>query len=191
MIYIKHRINTAAQLQETDPQYGVELDLRDRGERLIITHDAFGDGEDFEEYMKGFHHNTLIANVKCEGVEQRVLEVLKKHQVENFFFLDLSYPALIKLVRSGEKRIAVRFSEYEPIENALALAGKIDWVWVDCFTRFPLDAESYTRLKKHFKLCLVSPELQAHPLEMIENFKPLLEAMPFDAICTKRPDLWK
>lgn len=191
MIYIKHRINTAAQLKETDPQYGVELDLRDRGERLIITHDAFGDGEDFETYMQGFHHNTLIANVKCEGVEQRVLDILQKHRVDNFFFLDLSYPAMIKLIRKGEKRIAVRFSEYEPIENALALAGKIEWVWVDCFTRFPLEEESYVRLKKHFKLCLVSPELQSHPLEMIETFKPLLQAMPFDAICTKRPDLWK
>jgi hypothetical protein len=190
MQLIKHRINTTAQLLETPSQYGVELDLRDSNKQLLITHDPYTDGELFEEYIKHYQHQTLIANVKCEGVEQTILNLLKQYHISDYFFLDLSFPALVKLMRSGEKNIAVRFSEYEPIENALALAGKINWVWVDCFTKFPLDLASYDRLKKHFKLCLVSPELQGHAIEAIDEYKIYLEQMPFDAVCTKYPEKW-
>ncbi|MBF0239354.1 MAG: hypothetical protein HQM12_16760 [SAR324 cluster bacterium] len=191
MLYIAHRINTTKALKNTPFEYGVELDLRDRADRLIIYHDAFGDGEDFEEYIQNYNHRLLIANVKCEGLEQRVLDILNTHQIQNFFFLDLSFPALIKLVRQGEHRIAVRVSEFEPLEQALALKGKVDWVWVDCFTKFPLEVPTYQQLKPHFKLCLVSPELQGHPLDRIQEFKEYMNKMPFDAVCTKRPDLWK
>jgi hypothetical protein len=191
MLKIAHRINTAAALREVPAEYGIELDLRDSGDRLIVYHDAFGDGEDFEELMKDYKHAFLIANVKCEGIEQRVLDVLNRYGVKDFFFLDLSFPALIKLVKKEESRMAVRVSEFEPVESALVMKGKADWVWVDCFNNFPLNEVSYRSLKKaNFKLCLVSPELQGHAAERIGEFKKLLETMPFDAVCTKRPELW-
>ena len=42
----------------------------------------------------------------------------------------------------------------------LALEGRIEWVWVDCFTRFPLDRRDWLRLTDAgFQLCLVSPDL--------------------------------
>src|SRR5687768_3098231 len=147
MLKIAHRINTAAALREVPAEYGIELDLRDSGDRLIVYHEAFGDGEDFEELMKEYKHAFLIADVKCEGVEQRVLDILNSFRVVDFFFLDLSFPAIIKLVKKGESRIAMRMSEYEPAEAALAMKGKVDWVWVDCFNSFPLDELSYTKLK--------------------------------------------
>jgi hypothetical protein len=85
----------------------------------------------------------------------------------------------------------VRFSEYEPIENTLALKGMAEWVWVDCFNKLPLDERSYSQLKKYFKICIVSPELQNHSLDKIYDFKNQLKNMPVDAVCTKRPDLWQ
>ena len=55
----------------------------------------------------------------------------------------------------------MRVSEYESITTALTLAGRIDWVWVDCFTRFPLTSQEAQQLgAAGFKLCIVSPELQ-------------------------------
>ena len=42
-----------------------------------------------------------------------------------------------------------------------------------------------------FKICLVSPELQKHPLDRISEFKEQTIGMDIDAVCTKRPDLWK
>jgi hypothetical protein len=55
-------------------------------------------------------------------------------------------------------------------------------------------SNNYQVLKNnHFKFCLVSPELQGHSLDQIDNFKKILKAenLQIDAICTKRIDLWK
>lgn len=191
MQFIAHRINTSAELRHTPAEYGVELDLRDRGERLILQHDPFADGEDFEAYLRDYRHGTLILNVKSERIEHRVLDAVRRHGIEDYFFLDSSFPMIRTLVAQGEHRIAVRFSEVEPIESALALAGQVDWAWIDCFTRMPLDADSYARLKQHFKLCGVSPELQGRSVETIADYARQLAPYPLDAICTKRPDLWQ
>jgi len=88
----------------------------------------------------------------------------------------------------------VRVSEFESVDTALTLAGKVDWVWVDCFTRFPLDEADARRLiSAGFKLCLVSPELQGRPAEdEIPALRRQLLSLNIDphAVCTKRPDLW-
>lgn len=190
MLKIAHRINTIQQLNEVPLHFGVELDLRPNGDKIIIHHDAFQDGEDFEEWLKHYKHALIILNTKAEGMEERILSLMEQYQVKDYFFLDLSLPFLIKYMKRGVKDIAVRFSEYEPLDFVMGFAGKVNWVWVDCFTDLPLTPENYALLKKHFKLCLVSPELQGYPLERITEFKTNLNGMEIDAVCTKRPDLW-
>jgi len=191
MQFIRHRINTVAELATVDPAHGVELDLRDKGERLILQHDPFSDGEDFCEFLRHYYHGTMILNIKSERIEHRVLEEIRKAgTVRDYFFLDSSFPMIRLLVKEGEHRIAVRFSEYEPIEGVLALAGQVDWVWVDCFTRLPLDRDVAERLARHFKICIVSPELQKHTYDHIEEFATVLKGLPISAICTKNPVRW-
>jgi len=117
--------------------------------------------------------------------------LLKRYKARDYFFLDVSFPALVKLTRKGEKNIAVRFSEYEPVESCLAVKDLVRWVWIDCFTKLPLDDRNYSALKKHFKLCLVSPELENHPKERIAEFKAAVARWEIDAVCTKHPKLWE
>jgi hypothetical protein len=133
----------------------------------------------------------MILNIKSERVENRVLELLEAYKIKKYFFLDSSFPMIYLLSKSGEKNIALRYSEIEGIDTILKMRGKVEWVWVDCFTKFPLDKETYNTLSKHFKLCLVSPELQGHPYSYIDEFSKKLADMPFHAICTKRIDLWQ
>jgi hypothetical protein len=191
MLIIQHRVNTIEQLRNTPVEYGVELDLRDQGDRLILQHDPFKEGQDFEEYLHYYHHGLMILNIKSERIEHRVLEIIQAAGVREYFFLDSSFPMIRTLVGVGEHRVAVRFSEFEPIENALALAGQVDWVWIDCFTKMPLDDSTYDPLKKHFKLCAVSPELQGRDVATIAAYRDQLGRYPMDAVCTKRPDLWQ
>lgn len=194
MNIIMHRRNTLAELNATPIELGVEVDIRSEGGKLVIHHDPLVIGEDFSAWMAAYQHGTLILNVKEEGLEQKVLDCMKKNNFDNFFFLDQSFPFLIKWANKGERRCAVRVSEYESVETALALSGKIDWVWVDCFTHFPLSMSDYKRLKDAgFKLCLVSPELQGRSADMeIPAIRKLIadNAIDMDAVCTKRPDLW-
>lgn len=195
MNLIAHRRNTIADLQATPTQYGVEIDLRSQGQKLIVQHDPFAEGEDFERWLDHFRHGTLILNVKEEGLEERLIGLMAARGITDYFFLDQSFPFLIRWSRRGEHRCAARVSEFESIETAMSLAGQIDWVWVDCFTRFPLDGVGAKRLQNAgFKLCLVSPELQGRAAEVeIPALASLLQDLGVqpDSVCTKRPDLWE
>lgn len=195
MKFIAHRRNTIEELKVTPTEYGVEVDIRSDNGQLIIHHDPLTPGENFEAWLKHYQHGTLILNVKEEGLEAPLIELMKQHHIADYFFLDQSFPFLIRWSKLGEHRCAVRVSEFESIETALTLAGKVDWVWVDCFTHFPLFGADAKRLQDAgFKLCLVSPELQGRPAETeIPQLAQLLHERSIkpEAICTKRIDLWK
>jgi hypothetical protein len=195
MKLISHRRNTLAELIATPEQYGIEVDIRSYGDKLVIHHDPFVEGEHFESWIAQYRHGTLILNVKEEGLEARLIDLMKAHGIDDYFFLDQSFPFLVKWSRLDEHRCAVRVSEFESVDTALSLAGKVDWVWVDCFTRFPLDGGDAARLKDAgFRLCLVSPELQGRDaaLEIPQMIRLLAEqGIVADAVCTKRPDLWE
>ncbi len=195
MIIVSHRRNTIAQLNETPTEFGIELDIRSRGQDLIVHHDAFVEGERFDDWLAHYRHRLLILNVKEEGLEDALLERMARAGISDFFFLDQSFPFLVRTANRGERRCAVRVSEFESIDTALTLAGRIDWVWVDCFTRFPLDTSDAERLRDAgFRLCLVSPELQGRSdpaaISAMRN-EVASKNIRIDAVCTKQPDLWR
>jgi len=194
MKIIAHRKNSVADLLATPTQYGVEVDIRSRGQELIIHHDPFAEGPNFEDWLSHYQHGTLILNVKEEGLEDRLIHLMQSRGCEDYFFLDQTFPFLVKWSGKGEKRCAVRVSEFESIETVLSLAGRVNWVWVDCFTRFPLTGEQAERIQgAGLRLCLVSPELQGRPAETeIPALIELLQQQKItaEAVCTKHPDLW-
>ena len=194
MNIIRHRRNTHEELAEISTEHGAEIDIRSQGDSLVLHHEPYEAGTDFEDWLENYKHGTLILNVKEEGLEDRCLELMAKHGIDDFFFLDQSFPFLVKTAKTGESRCAVRVSEFENIDTAITLAGKVQWVWVDCFTKFPLDLESAARLKENgFKLCIVSPELQgrmeASDTDIIVKAMNDAGVVP-DAICTKFPERW-
>jgi hypothetical protein len=192
---IYHRCNTISKLQKVDVKYGIEVDVRSNGQHLIIHHDAFSVGELFIDWIDAYRHGTLILNVKEEGLEHRLLDLMESINFKNFFFLDQSFPFIIKYSGIGERRCAIRISEYESIDTALTLSGKVDWVWVDCFTHFGFDEISAIKIKNAgFKTCLVSPELQGRDAEKnIYDMALKIEQQNIypDAICTKYPNIWE
>jgi hypothetical protein len=194
-IFIAHRINTIKELGALPRQYGVEIDIRQWGKELILQHEPFMNGEKFEDYLKNYRHAFMILNIKCERVEHKVLELIKKYKVKRYFFLDSSFPMIHFLSKQGEKNIALRYSEFEGLDTVLAMKGKVKWVWVDCFTRFPINHATYKKIKNAgYKLCLVSPELVKRDKD-IEDYGKLLRSnnIFFDAICTKHHNIerWK
>jgi hypothetical protein len=194
MKLIAHRRNTLAELSATPAQYGIEVDIRSWGDRLVIHHDPFVEGESFEAWLAVYRHGTLILNVKEEGLEARLVELMRHHGISDYFFLDQSFPFLVKWSKAGLRNCAVRVSEFEAVETAMTLAGRIEWVWVDCFTHFPLSGADALRLQQAgFRLCLVSPELQGRDVAEIAALAALLteRGIRADAVCTKRPDLWE
>lgn len=194
MEIITHRKNTIVELCDTPLCYGVEMDIRSYGSQLVVHHEPFVQGELLDDWLKHYKHQTLILNVKEEGLEDAVLSMVNKYNIERYFFLDQSFPFLVKYAKLGLRNCAVRVSEYESIDTALSLAQSIDWCWIDCFTKFFLTSEIAGALQNAgLKLCLVSPELQGFDASIyIPQFKKIIvdENIYLDAVCTKHPKLW-
>jgi hypothetical protein len=193
VLKIAHRINNPRALSDLSPDLGVEMDLHAYGDRLVVHHDAFADAVDFEEWLDSYRHAFVILNIKEEGIETRVREIVLRRGIDDFFMLDLSFPALIKMVMAGERRVALRVSEYEPAAGALTLAGQAEWVWLDVFHGLPIDDDSWNALRRAgFKLCLVSPELHGRPVDEIAAMRSEMDRrnLTVDAVCTKHPHLW-
>jgi hypothetical protein len=187
MKFIAHRINTIEELKKIPKEYGTEIDLRDNGSDIILQHDPFKSGENFEDYLKHYNHGTLILNVKSERIEHRILELLQKYKINDYFFLDCSFPMIYLLSNLGEKNIAIRFSEFEKIDTILTVKNRVNWVWVDCFSILPITTEINQIFKNAgLQTCLVSPELQGRDND-IEIYRKYLHEnnITFDAICTK------
>ena len=192
---IVHRCNSIDQLKTVNNNYGVEIDLRTYKSEIILNHDPYlNEGVLFRDWIKHYNHSHIILNIKEEGSENEIINIMNDYNIDDYFFLDQSFPFLIKFARQGHKLSAIRFSEFESLETVISLSGKIDWVWVDYFSFLPLNFDNSNLLKeKNFKICLVSPELQGFDKSeviKVQN-KIINEKIYFDAVCTKYPSIWE
>ena len=110
MKLIVHRRNMLSDLIATPTKYGIEVDIRSYGDKLVIHHEPFIKGESFEDWLAAYQHGMLILNVKEEGLEARLIELMRMHGITDYFFLDQSFPFLVKWSKAGERRCAVRVS---------------------------------------------------------------------------------
>lgn len=183
---IRHRINTIDLLNTVPSEFGIEFDVRESYSGIIVTHDPWSEGIRLDEFLPRINHSFCIVNIKSEGIEFEVLRLLETHNIHNFFLLDCSFPMIIRLSKSGERRLAIRVSEYESIENAINMKGMVDWIWLDSFIQLPSKHIIYTLKTLGFKICVVSPELQGRTyIGDISDIKNIV-----DAVCTKYPTLW-
>ena len=193
MIKILHRINTINKLKNIDKKYGVEIDLRSFQKNLILHHDPFRKGEYFKKWIKYYKHALLIINIKEEGLEESILKILKENKIKNYFFLDQSFPFLIKYSKMLNYNSAFRLSDLESIHTIKKIKKKIKWVWIDFFKNFNLKQSDIKFLNKNkIKICLVSPELKKSSHKNIKNLKKIINSkkLKIDAVCTKKPYLW-
>ncbi len=194
MIIVRHRANGIDDLLSTPHDQGVEIDVRSMDGELIVQHDPFKNGEKLSDWICSFRHKLLILNVKEEGLEEIIIEILASFKITSYFFLDQSFPSLYKLSRVKPEVCSTRASEFESIESAKLLNP--GWVWFDSHTaNWDYLSNSLESLRgTSIKTCLVSPELQRpnYEQEVIE-LKSMINArsIHFDAICTKFPQMWR
>jgi hypothetical protein len=197
MQIIIHRVNTIEQLETIPQNYGVEIDVRGYGNKILLNHDPIDNPEkysDLEEYLSIFSEKKLafiIFNIKESSYEQKVIDLAEKYgiQKKQYFLLDVEFPYLFNATRKkGVREIAIRYSEAEPIESSEAqiMDGKplLDWVWIDTNTTLPIDSNIIQRLKP-FKTCLVCPERWGRP-EDIPIYIKKIKSLNFnlDAVMT-------
>ena len=177
-IFIIHRVNTINELVIIDKQFGVEIDIRNNNNDIILSHDPFNENNCnlFENYLQKYNNDLLILNIKSERLELKCIELLEKYNINNYLFLDSSIPMIYLLYNKyNNNNIACRFSEYEPIEFYYNIKNMIKYIWIDCFTKFILTKKYYDLfIKNNKKICIVSPELQ-NQKEKIEEYKYIID----------------
>lgn len=192
MIIIRHRVNTSKELKTIDKNFGVEIDLRSYNKDIVLHHDPFKKGEMFSNWIKNFNHKLVVLNVKEEGLEGKILRILKNNKIKNFFFHDQTFSTLLKNMK--KTKVSIRISEYEDLKKIKYLLKNIKWLWVDNFTEIKIHKRFYSHLRsKQIKVCLVSPELVKK--SRLKEIKKIISYfknnnLKIDAVCTKRPDIW-
>jgi hypothetical protein len=161
-----HRVNSLDMLNRLPPSFGAEIDIRAYRSELILNHEPFKPGCLFEDFLDQYQHGLLILNIKEAGIESAVLSLVSKYQIPDFFLLDVEFPYIYRASREGNRHIAIRYSEDEPIENSLKYSGKVDWVWIDTNSQLPLSSEICNHLSP-FRTCLVCPERWARPQDIV------------------------
>ncbi len=203
--FILHRVNTISQLQALPAlqasawaqSWGCEIDLRAKPSAppenaIYMQHDPFAAGEAFAPWLAAYaaqkQRGALILNTKEDGLETALLQMLESHKIQNFFFLDTALPTLIKHTTQGVRNFALRISQYEHPSGFSELISFVDWLWVDCFHKQPLDPSGIAELPVANKV-LVSPELQGGSSSDFLQFKALAKVCTH--ICTKFPEQWQ
>lgn len=184
MQIIIHRVNSIAGLKAIPLKYGVEIDIRAYKNQLILNHEPFENGDNLEKYLKQYKHAFIIFNIKESGVEQQVIELAKKYGIKKYFLLDVEPYWIHHATTSGFSKVAMRYSENEPIAMARKYKGKADWLWIDIPTRLPITSATIKQMKG-FKTCLVCPERWGRPKEITAYIKKIKTLnFQLDAIMT-------
>jgi hypothetical protein len=174
MEIVIHRINNLSDLNNIPKKYGCEIDIRSRGSKLILNHDPYLSGDYLFDYLDNYMHGLLVLNIKEAGIENDVLKAVRERGIGSYFLLDVEFPYLYNASRLGERAIAVRFSEDEPIEFVKNYSKLIDWVWIDTNTKLPLNENNISDIIL-LKSCLVCPERWGRPQDIATYRHKMLE----------------
>lgn len=149
--------------------FGLEMDLRDYAEDLVISHNMARDTtlalDQFLQWYHDFggHHPPLALNIKADGLCLLLKEALGLYQVENYFVFDMSIPDAILYLNLG-LNVFTRQSEYEETPN---LYKNSKGVWLDEFEHHWITDEILIEhLENDKQVCIVSPELHGRSFKM-------------------------
>lgn len=145
--------------------FGTEFDVRDYCGKLVVSHDmpdkySLDLRKFFDLYVKYGGELYLAINIKADGLQKLLLNLLNEYKVKNYFVFDMSVPDALGYVRSGIKFFA-RQSEFE---EKPSLYAKAAGVWMDELKQHWIkNAEIQEHLRQGKRVCVVSPDLHKRP----------------------------
>lgn len=194
MEIIIHRVNTIKKLKKIPKEFGLEIDIRNFKNKIILNHEPYSNGDLLVDYIKNYEHGTLVVNVKESGIENDAIKIIKKNKkIKNFFLLDVEIPYLFHCLKSNEKSVALRTSFYEPFNNLKFFNKKFNWIWIDTIKKINFSKDEKLALKS-FKKCLVCPERWGKPKQILQYFNYFKKNnIKLDAVMTslKYSRTWK
>ncbi len=172
--------------------FGTETDIRDFNGELVISHDIpTKKGITLKRFFEVFnsYDNTLplALNIKSDGLQSHIFDLLKEYDILNYFVFDMSVPDALGYLKKGIKAYT-RESEYE---RTPSFYEKAKGVWMDEFKESWIEPENINKhLSNNKEVCIVSPEL--HKRDYLSEWKKYGESFNFVDneslhICTDKP----
>ena len=183
--------NTIKAIQRAiDSGYGFETDFRDYGGKILISHNPprgteITAHELFCAYQKSGSHEPLALNIKADGLQDLMADLLKKYGIDNYFFFDMSVCDTVIYVEKKLK-IASRLSEFE---KEMPFYKDSTTVWIDYFNSDGPTIQKVRDTLRDGKIaCVVSPEL--HNRSSSQMWSQLLPFKDEESLylCTDKPD---
>ena len=149
--------------------FGVETDVRDQVQQLVIAHDVPAGPclplrRLFQRYIEIGSSAPLALNIKSDGLAPQIAECIEEFNIQNYFVFDMSVPDCLTYLIQGVPFYS-RQSEYE---QDVVLSDKCCGVWLDAFHDDWFDIDTIERHHKQGKtVCVVSPELHGRPPERV------------------------
>lgn len=141
--------------------YGIETDIRDQNGELVVSHDIPVGGvlnarEFFSNYAQLNSRAMLALNIKSDGLQDSLEQLLIEFQIKRYFVFDMSIPDSLGYIRRSMP-IASRLSEFE---SPGPLSNKANYVWLDAFESEWYADDLVEKLVEQGKsVVIVSPEL--------------------------------
>ncbi len=171
--------------------FGMETDIRDLCGNLVISHDPpIGSEVTLDAFLniyKEYKDSMLALNIKADGLQHMLKEMLDKYGVKKYFVFDMSVPDALQYVKEGFNTFT-RQSEWE---KKPSFYDESHGLWIDCFfNNWVTEDVILNHIKNGKKVCLVSPDL--HKRDYLNFWKFLKRTSIINSenimLCTDYPE---
>lgn len=141
---------------------GIETDIRDYEGKLVISHNIADENspmvEDvFKYYAENELNVPLALNIKADGLQELIKNLVEQYGITNYFLFDMSIPELVV----NEKMKLNFFTRNSDIEKECVMYEQAMGVWMDSF--YKEDWIRISCIQEHLyngkKVCMISPEI--------------------------------
>ncbi len=170
--------------------FGFETDYRDYGGKILISHNPpKGDEITADEVFKMYHaagsQEPLALNIKADGLQDMMADLLERYKVTNYFFFDMSVCDTV-IYTDKDLKIASRLSEFE---TEMPFYKDSTTVWIDYFNSDGPTIQKVIETLKDGKIaCVVSPELHKRDYQQMWEQLKLMKSEEKLYLCTDYPD---
>ncbi|MDN5042684.1 hypothetical protein O8C80_04950 [Aliarcobacter butzleri] len=173
--------------------FGTETDVRDYKGELVISHDIADENcvsvkEMLEIYNKYDNTLPLALNIKADGLQIKLKELLIGYKIKNYFVFDMSVPDGLQYLKQGMKSFT-RESEYEKVPS---FYNEAYGVWLDEFEGHWINKEVIEKhINNNKNICIVSPDLHKREYKKEwQHYKEIEKELKINylMLCTDYPE---
>lgn len=169
--------------------YGIETDVRDYNGKLVVSHNVAQEtAVGFEDVLKLYSEmrstSELAVNIKADGLQDFLMDILMKYHIKNYFVFDMSIPEQV-VFHKKNFNVFTRMSEYETVP---VLLEKAEGIWMDEWENSWITAEAIREYREQGKMIsVISPEIHGRDSGFLWNELKAFQDDQGVLLCTDVP----